>query len=392
MANAVRAYGQLSRCQTALGDFPAAWASYGEARRFAARLTGPSGAMTIRAAARTELCLALDEGWERLVRAQDPVAERAPEDKWVLAVMCAARAQIFAHLERPTEALSLLAQAIPAIERAPGWAANYLLTACNAASALWRLGRQDHIETLDRNIREKIVAPDFRHPMIDGRLSLARLCVLQERYDEAIEWFARARSVLEEQGARPLLAITQFDQAVALFRRGGLRDREEARQHLHAATEEFQALGMTGWLRRAEGALRGRGTSPRPARDTGTTSAGSTNTFRLDGDYWTILYEGQELRIKDAKGLRDLAVLLANPRKEIHVTDLMAASGNTEPDPRAGAYERMGPKQLASLGLEASRGERSETVLDAEARAAYRARLGELKEDLAEAERCNDTG
>jgi hypothetical protein len=95
-ANAVRAFGQLSRCHTALGDFPAAWASYGEARRFAARLTGPSAAMTIRAGARTELCLALDEGWERLVRGPDPVAERAPEDKWVMAAVCGARAQIFA--------------------------------------------------------------------------------------------------------------------------------------------------------------------------------------------------------------------------------------------------------------------------------------------------------
>jgi tetratricopeptide (TPR) repeat protein len=348
--------------------------------------------MTIRAGARTELCLALDEGWERLVRGHDPVAERAPEDKWVMAAVCAARAQIFAHLDRPTEALALLAQAIPAIERAPGWAANYILTACNAASALWRLGRQGHIATLERNIREKVVAPDFRHPMIDGRLSLARLCVLQERYDEAIEWFARARSVLEEQGARPLLAIAEFDQGITFSRRGGLRDREEAGQHLHAAIEEFHALGMTGWLRRAEGAMRGRGTSPSPARDKRTTSAGSSNTFRLDGDYWTILYEGQALRIKDAKGLRDLAFLLANPGKEIHVTDLIAASGNTEPDPRAGAYERMGREQLAAIGLEASRGERSETALDAEARSAYRARLAELKEDLAEAERCNDTG
>jgi tetratricopeptide (TPR) repeat protein len=64
-------------------------------------------------------------------------------------------------------------------------------------------------------------------PLIDGRLSLGRLYVLQERYDEAIEWFARARSVLEEQGARPLLAIAEFDQAITFSRRAGLRDREE---------------------------------------------------------------------------------------------------------------------------------------------------------------------
>jgi hypothetical protein len=74
------------------------------------------------------------------------------------------------------------------------------------------LGRVDQIEVIERNIREKVVAPDFRYPMQDGRLSLARLCALQGRYDEAAMWFANSRGVLEEQGARPLRAIADLDE------------------------------------------------------------------------------------------------------------------------------------------------------------------------------------
>ena len=50
--------------------------------------------------------------------------------------------------------------------------------------------------------------------MRDGRLSLARLCALQGRYEEASQWFASAREVFQEQGGRPLLAIADFDEAV----------------------------------------------------------------------------------------------------------------------------------------------------------------------------------
>ena len=124
--------------------------------------------------------------------------------------------------------------------------------ACDAASTIWLLGSVDQIEVIERNIREKVVAPDFRYPMQDGRLSLARLCALGGRYGEAADWFAKARVVLEEQGARPLRAIADLDEAVMHLRRNTHGDREQARPLLNAATTQFRMLGMTGWLRRAE--------------------------------------------------------------------------------------------------------------------------------------------
>jgi hypothetical protein len=85
--------------------------------------------------------------------------------------------------------------------------------------------------------------------MMDLRLSLARLCAVDGRLDEAIYWFGQARTALEEQGAGPLRAITDFDEALMHARQG---HHASARPLLEAAADQFQQIGMTGWLRRAE--------------------------------------------------------------------------------------------------------------------------------------------
>jgi hypothetical protein len=76
---------------------------------------------------------------------------------------------------------------------------------------------------------------------------------LQGRYDEAGEWFAKSRVVLDEQGARPLRAIVDFDEALMEKRRGagaGL-----TRQLFEAALRQFRELQMTGWARVASEVL-----------------------------------------------------------------------------------------------------------------------------------------
>src|SRR3712207_9491166 len=64
--------------------------------------------------------------------------------------------------------------------------------ACSLAEALWLLQRTDHIESIERNLREKVVEPGFHYPMRNGALALGWLCALQGRMDEAERWFARA--------------------------------------------------------------------------------------------------------------------------------------------------------------------------------------------------------
>jgi hypothetical protein len=77
-----------------------------------------------------------------------------------------------------------------------------------------------------------------------------RLGALQGRTEEAAEWFGRARTVALE--ARPLRAIVDYDEALMYARRGASGDAARARPLLVAALGQFRALGMPGWIRRAE--------------------------------------------------------------------------------------------------------------------------------------------
>jgi hypothetical protein len=47
--------------------------------------------------------------------------------------------------------------------------------------------------------------------------------------------------------------------------------------------------------------------------------------FRLDGEVWTLRYAGRTVRMRDSKGLRDLAVLVTRPDQRTHVGELAGA-------------------------------------------------------------------
>src|SRR5262249_17285878 len=153
-------------------------------------------------------------------------------------------------------ALRRLTAVLPAIERAPAWAEHYVRIVCDAAETLWLIQRADHVDIIERNLREKVIKPNYHYVMMDGRLALARLCALQQRYTEAIDCFAKARTVLDEQGARPLRAIVDYDEALMYARRGAPGDPERAQPLLDAALTQFRTLGMPGWIRRAEALLK----------------------------------------------------------------------------------------------------------------------------------------
>jgi hypothetical protein len=123
--------------------------------------------------------------------------------------------------------------------------------AFGAAEALWLLERFDHGEVVERTLREKVIPADFRFAA-EGRLALARLCAVTGRHDEAQQWFAEARRRLDEEGSRPLRAVCDFDEALMFARRAGVGDAGQASPLLAAARKQFEDIGMTGWLRRAD--------------------------------------------------------------------------------------------------------------------------------------------
>ena len=92
-----------------------------------------------------------------------------------------------------------------------------------------------------------------------------------------------------------------------------------------------------------------------------------TNVFRREGDYWSVEFEGRTVRVRDLKGMRYLAQLLAHPGREFHVLDLVAA-------------ETGQPMALGDAG----------EILDERAKTAYRRRLAEIEDDIEQARALED--
>lgn len=251
LAREVHCRASTARTLAALGDLGAARAALAEARALAGRIPGRewSWERIHVEGTRDALTLATAEDWEGIQAVFDEFAgAEDPVLRWARAPMHAGCARTAAHRGQQERAMAMLALPVRALSRAPAWALNYTRTASDTAETLWVLGRRDHLRPVEAALRLKALPADFRFPMMDLRLSLARLCALDGRLDEADHWFAQARLVLEEQEARPLRAIADFDQALMLIRAGHNR---QAGPCLNAAIGQFQRIGMTGWLRRA---------------------------------------------------------------------------------------------------------------------------------------------
>jgi len=252
LAHAALAWTRVSRFHTARGEFAEATEARRRLPSLLDRIPDTSFVYNHWIAAEDEWRMARDEEWgEPMLGTRGPSTDiglvkyyRAPTD--------AAVARTHARMGDPERALRRLGRIPVAIEKAPAWAQNYIRMICDAAETLWLIEKTDFIDVIERNLREKIVIDVHPYPMMDGRLALARVCALQGRTDEASEWFAKARTVLEELEARPLRAIVDFDEALMFLRRGDGRDPERARPLLAAALREFRSIGMSGWIRRAE--------------------------------------------------------------------------------------------------------------------------------------------
>ncbi|HSD88096.1 MAG TPA: hypothetical protein VLB44_11300 [Kofleriaceae bacterium] len=103
--------------------------------------------------------------------------------------------------------------------------------------------------------------------------------------------------------------------------------------------------------------------------------ASGASVLHREGDYWSITFEGRTFRQRDLKGMRYLARLIEQPHRELHVLELVAIES--------------GHATVSPAELEDTLGDAGE-VLDANAKRAYRRRLVEIEEDIAEAARSGD--
>jgi hypothetical protein len=160
-------------------------------------------------------------------------------------------------------------------------------------------------------------------------------------------------------GANRRAAIEKLDTAIDIYRRHG------ADQHrIESVQTDLARANGNG----ASGAKNGKTHRP----------VSAVAMFRREGDYWTVSWAGNVVRLKDAKGLHYIAYLLANPGRQILACELAAvgtASGN-------------GRASIDSNGTKANLGDAG-AILDAKARAQYRRRIRELRDQLDDAEKLN---
>lgn len=100
-----------------------------------------------------------------------------------------------------------------------------------------------------------------------------------------------------------------------------------------------------------------------------------TAVFQLIGDFWMVSFGGQAHHIRNSIGLRYLRVLLGNPDSEMHVLDLVRA---VQP---SGESSGVTTRAIGHAGA----------ALDPEAKAQYRRRITDLREELDEAESWADS-
>jgi len=136
----------------------------------------------------------------------------------------------------------------------------------------------------------------------------------------------------------------------------------------HVHVEPAGELSLRGFLRPVA-AHRVTAERIRPSAPAAATRATPTshNVFRREGDYWTLRHGGQDVRLRDSKGLFYLAQLLRVPEQEIAAPVLVA--------------------RLRAAGGPHDAADAAPSDDDAHA-----TRLAELRAELDEAESFNDTG
>lgn len=178
---------------------------------------------------------------------------------------------------------------------------------------------------------------------------------------------ARAEAGDAEEGARLLGAVEAIREQLGT----PPEPRElERLERVHAALKAAlgleplaAALGAGRALSWSDAVNEGLRTAAPAAADRAPTAGETIDVvFHRSGDMWAMSRSGHEVLLRDSKGIRYLAELIAANGRELHVLD------------------------LAGAGLEQPGSE----LVDDAARSAYRQRLAELEEELDEAERFGD--
>ena len=204
-------------------------------------------------------------------------------------------------------------------------------------------------------------------------LADARADLLAGDLDASIDAAQRAVGSWTELGAPYEAATARLVLAEALDADGRADAARIERSSAAVAFRSFGARHRADLAERLASAAPVDRAAPAPA-------TASSVGFSTDGSLRTIEFAGRSTAIKDLKGLRYVARLVAEPGREFHVLDLVAADEGVL---RPSAVDHGDLPAAGGAGL---------PVLDDVARDAYRRRLLEIDGDIEEARQANDLG
>lgn len=169
------------------------------------------------------------------------------------------------------------------------------------------------------------------------------------RTEDAAQHLENAVALHERLTAWPWLAWSRYELAVVLARRDAQGDRVRVTALLNEVQQAARDFDLPGLASRATAV-----TLPQP------------NEFRRDGDAWLISYAGKQIRLRDVKGLGDIAALLFAQGRPVPAATLAGA----------------GVPGTAEFG--------GDLVLDDTARQQYRTRLADLDHEVDDANTRHD--
>jgi tetratricopeptide (TPR) repeat protein len=193
------------------------------------------------------------------------------------------------------------------------------------------------------------------HGVVDRFLALAAGCLGDI---DAARRHVEAALVASAGCGRLVVAHTRADCARAMLYSTHEHDLHRGKQLARAAIEDYEALELAPLAGEMGALVAGQGDCLAGA------SAPAAALVR-EGETWAFTFDGTTVRVRHAKGVADLAVLLARPGAEVHVRTLTGV-------------DDVGPRSS------------TQAALDQTAVAQYRQRLRDLEGDLDEADRHGD--
>ena len=192
---------------------------------------------------------------------------------------------------------------------------------------------QDKVESIEAGADDFIARPFDPRELLSRVRSLLRI----KEYQDAVQ----------AQAAQ----LAEWTQTLEQHFRGQLEQLEELDRLRRVFSPPIQP---THPVRRIPGAHQG---------------AALEGKFQREGEYWTVEYDGRILHLRDGKGIRVLARLLADPGRPFAALEL----------------ERLGLPAEGSIARAVASSNAGE-LLDDDARRAYRVRVAELGEQIDAAE------